>query len=124
MLMAEHSMCQPGRPGPQGFVVGEEGFGVLAGVLVDGLAALGRELDDAVFDVRDVHHVRDAKTLVLEVAAEHVAEGGHRAEVADVREVPDRGAADVEPRLALAHGLELFEAAGEGVEESEHLSCG
>jgi len=111
-----------GALGAERLVVVEEGFGVPGRVFVDGLAALGRELDDAVFDVRDVHHVRDLVPLVLEVAAQRVAEGGHRAEVADVRVVPDCRAADVEPRLALVQRAELFDAAGEGVEEFEHLS--
>ncbi len=100
----------------------EEGFDVLGRVLVNRLALLAREFDDAVFDVRDVHHVRDFVAAVLQVAAQHVAEGGHRSEVADVRVVPDRGAADVEPRLAFVHRAKLFELTGESVVELEHLA--
>ncbi len=110
-----------GALGAERVEVFEEGVDVLCRVLVDGLAPLGRELDDAILDVRDVHHVRDLVAAVLEVAAQHVAEGGHRAEVADVRVVPDGRAAEVEFGLALFHGAELFEPAGEGVEEFEHL---
>ena len=109
-----------GTLGPERVEVFEESLGEPGRVLFNGLPLLARELDDAVFDVRDVHHVLDLKALVLEVAPQHVAEGGHRSEVADVRVVPDRRAADVEPHLALAYRAELFELAGEGVEEFEH----
>src|ERR1044072_7799412 len=96
---------------------------VLRRVLVNRLPLLARELYDAVFDVRDVHHVRQAEALVLQVTAQQVAEDRERAEVSDVRVVPDGRAADVEPHLALVHGAELFELAGESVGEfKSHLT--
>src|SRR5436305_762785 len=77
-----------GPLGPERVEVFEEGFGELRRVLVNALPLCARELDDAVFDVRDVHHVPDLEALVLEIAAQNVGEGGHRSEVADVRVVP------------------------------------
>jgi hypothetical protein len=97
-----------GALAPQGVEVFPERLDVARRVVVNREAALLRVLDDAVFHVRDVHHVHDFVAAVFEVAGERVAEDAERAEVADVREVPDGRAAEVNPRPALPQRSELF----------------
>src|SRR6266581_710521 len=93
MLMALHSMCQPGRPSPHGLGQKTSPSSVRrafqsAKSASDSFAyssLLTRTLDDFVLHIRDVHHVHDRVALELKVAPDEVGEN-KRAEVADVRD--------------------------------------
>ena len=90
---------------------------VLRGVVVDAQSGFLRLGDDAVFDVRDVHHVRDLEAFELQVATQDVG-GDGRTEVADVAVVPDGWTTVIEANFAFAHGAKLFNLAGECVAKS------
>ena len=79
-----------------------------------------RELDDAVVDVRDVHHLAHAVAEVSQRAPQHV--GRHEgAEVADVGAVVDRRPAGVEAHLGRGERLERLDGAAERVEQADRL---
>src|SRR5215813_7479896 len=88
-----------------------ERLDVDCGVVVDTQAGLLRLGDDAVFDVRDVHHVRDFKAFEFQIATQNVGSDS-AAKVADVTVIPDGWAAVVETDLALPHGAKFFDATG------------
>src|ERR1051325_4897613 len=81
------------------------------GVVVDTQAGFLRLGDDAVFNVSDVHYVRDFEAFVFQVAAQDVG-GDGAAEVADVAVIPDSRAAVIEPDLTFARGPKFFDATG------------
>ena len=70
--------------------------------------------EDLVLDVRDVHDVRDVQAVEGEHAADEVRED-EGAEVPDVPEVIDRGAAAVEPNARRGGGDEGLDGPGERV---------
>ena len=89
-----------------------EAFAVGADIESEG----GGVADDLVVDVRDVHDVADGDPMLPEGATEDVdVEEG--AEVADVAEVVDGGAAGVHTQFAAIGGSEGFDLPAEGVEE-------
>src|SRR6185295_252419 len=96
-----------------------ESVDVLRSVVVDADSSFLRLGDDAIFDVRDVHHVSDFEAFELEIAAQDVG-GDGRTEVADMTVVPDSGAAIVHANFAFAHGTKFFNLAGECVAKSKH----
>ncbi len=75
--------------------------------------------DDAIFDVGDVHHVRDLEAFELQVTAQDVS-GDGAAEVADVTVVPDSWTTVIKAHLAIIERVKLFDPAGECVSKSEH----
>ena len=94
----------------------EERFLVGRRVVAQRDAGLARAADRLVVHVREVHDVRDLEPRVFERAAQQVLEHVG-AEVADVGEVVDRGAAGVHPDRAGDERLQRFDAAGERVVE-------
>ena len=92
---------------------------VFRSVVVDAESSFLRLGDDAIFDVRDVHHVSDFETFELQIAAQDVGSDG-RTEVADMAVVPDCWAAIVHASFAFAHGAKFFNLAGECVAKSKH----
>jgi len=84
---------------------------VLRSVIVDAEPGLLRLGDDAIVNIRDVHHVSDFESFELEIAANDVG-GDGAAEVADVTVVPDGWTAVVEAGFAFLHGTKLVDAAG------------
>ena len=83
-------------------------------VLVNRHAVLLRERDDAIFNVRDVHHVRDMVALEAQVAAQDVREDVGT-KVTDVAVIPDSRPAEVHPHLAFCERAKLFKLAGKCV---------
>ena len=75
-------------------------------------------LDDLVVDVGVVSDVGDLVAAVAEVARDDV-KGHEHARMADVREVVDGHAADVEPDLARGDGFKRPLGAGHGVVQRE-----
>src|SRR5438128_1530835 len=98
--MTEHSMCQPGRPGPHG--LGHAGSPVLTD--------LGRLAKYVVVDVGDVLHVTYRDAPALEMPHEHVSDGVGKG-VAQMRGVVGSDPTDVEARRA-ARSLERLEDGG------------
>src|SRR5215213_171023 len=92
---------------------------VLRGVLVDRQAGFLRLGDDAVFDVSDVHDMRDLVALELQVT-DHDVSGDGAAEVSDVAVIPDGRTAVIEADLALAQRAKFFDATGQGIPKLEH----
>src|SRR5215213_2304724 len=84
---------------------------VLRGVFVDCQAGLLRLGDDAVFDVSDIHHVRDFVAFELQVSTHDVG-GDSAAKVADVAVIPDGRPAVIEADLAFAQRAKFFDATG------------
>src|ERR1700694_202554 len=91
---------------------------VLLGELVDRLAMLRRLLDDAIFDIGEVHHLRDAVPLLEEDPAQEILEE-EGAEVADVGIVVDGRAARVHPNLAWFDRCEFFELTAHRVVQAQ-----
>src|SRR6267142_1094691 len=92
---------------------------VLRRVIVNRKSSFLRLGDDAILDVRDVHHVRDFVTLELEITAHNVGSDG-RTEIAEVDIRPHGWAAIVETNFAFSHGAKFFDLAGECVAKLEH----
>lgn len=107
----------------EGIEVFEEGLFEAGGVVADGYPGSGGVADDLVVHVGDVHDVAGGDSLQLEEAAEDV-DLEERPEVADVAVVVDGGPAGVHAECLAVDGCEFFDAAGEGVEESNGHSCG
>ena len=98
----------------------EEGVFEALGVDADGLVGERGVADDLVIHIGDVHDVADVEAELAQGAAEEIdVEEG--AEVADVAEVVDGGAAGVHAEGPAVGGGEGFDAAGEGVEEFHGL---
>jgi hypothetical protein len=95
---------------------------VLRGVLVDRQAGFLRLRDDAIFDVRDVHHVRDLVAFEFQIAANDVGRDG-AAEIADVAVFPDGWTTVIEPHLAFVDWAKLFNASRECVTKPQHGDC-
>ena len=107
----------------EGVEVFEEGLLEAGGVFADGHPGGGGVADDLVVDVGDVHDVAGGDALEPEEAAEHVdLEEGP--EVADVAVVVDGGSAGVHAEGLAVGGCEVFDAAGESIEESDGHSYG
>ena len=96
-----------------------KGVNVLLSIVVDGHAALLRFRHDAVVDIGEVHDVRHAQALELQIPANNIS-GDCRAKISDVAVIPNRGAAIVKLRFALDHWAKLFELAGKCVVDAEH----
>ena len=94
----------------------EKRLNVFFGVLADADACGRGSLDDAVVHVGDVHHLQHAVALRMQEAAQNVLKH-ERAEIPDVREGVDRGAAGVDAHFARMHGLQRLEAVRERVVE-------
>ncbi len=112
----------------QGGAVLEEGPGVELGDLPDGLALLARALQHLVLalvrvagQVPDVGHVHDVPHLVAQLpqGAHQQVLGNVGAQVAEVSEVVDRGAAGVHPRPPGLQRVEILKLPGEGIEEPQ-----
>ena len=102
----------------EGLEVFEEGVFEALRVVAQRDARGARIADRLVVHVREVHHVRELVAGVFERAVQHVLERVG-AEVADVREVVNRGAAGVEAGDAGFKRLERFETAREGIVEGK-----
>ncbi len=89
---------------------------VLRGVVVDTQSRFLRLRDDAIFDVRDVHHVRDFETFELQIAAQDVG-GDGAAEVTDVTVIPNGWTTIIEAHLAILQRVKLFDTPGECISE-------
>ena len=98
--------------------IGEEGLGVLSGVLLDGLIVLDGVADDLVLDVGDVHDVVEGESAGAQGAAEDVLEG-ERPEVADVDVAVDSGSAGVHTDCFSVERVELFQPLGERIVEPQ-----
>ena len=101
----------------EGAHVVEKGLDIFFCVLADGDAFDGGILDDAVVHVGEIHDVEETIAAGAQVAAEDVLED-EGAEVADVREVVDGGAAGVHADFARMNRVERFERVGESVVET------
>src|ERR1700730_11834783 len=86
----------------------EKRLDVFLGELVDRLAVLGRLLDDAVLDIGQIHHLRDAVPLLQQDSSQQVLEE-EGPEVPDVGIVVDRWAAGVHPNMTRFDRLELLD---------------
>ena len=107
----------------QGGSVVEEGLDEDGGEFTDGFTGGGGLLDDAVVDIGEIHDVVQAVTPVAQPAAEDVLEG-KGAQIADMSEIPDGGAAGVHADGDAIEGREVLDALGEGVVEADgHSGC-
>src|SRR5688500_18448095 len=80
---------------------------VFRSVVVNRQSRFLRFGNDAVFHVRDVHHVRDFVTLEPEITTENVR--GHcGTKVSDVTVIPNSWTTVVKAHFALAHWVKLF----------------
>ena len=86
--------------------------------LIDRLAGLLGGVDDLVVDVGDVADVGDAAVVALEDPVQHV-EDDHRAGVAEMGEVVDRGPAHIHAHMVRIDGLEPLLLAVERVVENK-----
>jgi hypothetical protein len=96
-----------------------EGFNVFLRIVIDGHATLLRFRHDAVVDISEVHDVRHAQALELQIAANNIS-GNCRAKISDVAIVPDGRPAVIEFRFACDHRAKLFELTGKCVVNAEH----
>ena len=96
-----------------------KGVNVLLSIVVDGHAALLRFRHDAVVDISEVHDVRHAQALELQIPANNIS-GDRRAKISDVAVVPNGRPAVIEFRFAFDHRAKLFELTGECVVDAEH----
>ncbi len=103
---------------PQAVAVLEEAVDEGLGQLSQAEASLNRGVDGPVVHVGEVLDLKHFKPLPLQVAPQHVLEE-KGPEVSDVSRVVDRGAAGVKRHAPRRHGVELLEAAREGVVETE-----
>ena len=100
-----------GAESPHILMIGADGA---LGEDVDGLAVVGRRLDDLVVHVGDVADVGHRGVEALQQPVEHV-EHHHRPGIADVGEVIDRRPADIEPDPTRLQRFETILAARESV---------
>jgi len=91
---------------------------IFRGVLADRHIRSRCIADDLVIHVRHIHHVAHADAVQLNYAPQHVYMQ-KRAEVADVAEVINGGAAAIEAQGFAIAGVERFDFSGQGVEEFE-----
>ena len=94
----------------------EKRLDVFFGVLANADACGGGSLDDAIVDVGHVHHLHHAVALRMQEAAQNILKH-ERAEIPDVREGVDGGAAGVDAHLARMNGLQRLDAVRERVVE-------
>src|SRR5688500_141571 len=96
-----------------------KGGDVFRCVVVDAKTGFLRLGDNAVLDIRDVHHVSNLVTFKLEITAQDVS-GDGRTKVADVSVVPDGWPAVVKTHFALMQRLKLLELAGKRIVKLKH----
>ena len=92
----------------------EERRGVRRDVFVDRDPRVHRLVENAVVDVGQVHHVRDAKASDPQMSPHKVVKE-ECSKVADVSEVPDRRTARIHADVALLERLEILLRSGERV---------
>ena len=95
----------------------EKRLDVFFGVLADADARGRGGLDDAVVHVGHVHHLHHAIALRMQEAPQDVLKH-ERAEIPDVREGVDRGAAGVDAHFAWMNGLQRLDAVRQRVVEA------
>ena len=100
----------------QVIAVFEEGFRERRSVRGQLLPGLARGLDGAVVHVGEIHDVEDIVARTLQPAAQQILEQ-EGAEVADVRVVPDGGAAGIQRHAWRRERLERLDPAGQRVEQ-------
>ena len=95
----------------------KKGLRVFRGVLLHGDAVAGGVADDLVVHVGDVHDVADVVSGLAEKAVEQI-DGDEGAEIADVAVVVNGGPAGIHADAVVIDGVEVFDFAGESIEET------
>jgi hypothetical protein len=103
---------------PQGVAIVQKRLRVDGGELLDRLLLRHRVADNFIVHIRDVHDVLQSEAVQPEDLAKEVHER-ERAEVADVREIVNRGAAGIHADRVIACRSELLDLLGKRIVEAQ-----
>src|SRR5437868_3173805 len=133
MAMTEHSMCQPGRPGPSSVSQnGSPSFGAFQSTKSRASAfsysststrAPDRMPNDLVIHVGDVHYVIEPHAPQTEPTAENVVKR-KRAKISDVGVTIDGGTTRVHPYGVIRGGSKLFHLVSQSVGKTKRHKWG